>query len=93
MCVFASAQLLPQVWANCAYSQATMKMHDQATKRVVLPNMVLLMASVLLWMQKLPSLYVVLRAQHLYAGYELWLSKKEKIVLCPTAFSILPYSF
>jgi len=69
VCLPANAQLLPQVWANCTYSQATM--------RVVLPNTVLLMSSVLLWMQKPSSLNVVLHTQQLYAGNELWLSKRE----------------
>ena len=44
---------------------------------VVPPNMVLLMSSVLLWMQNLSSLYVVLHTQQLYAGTELWLSKSK----------------
>ena len=62
VCLSASAQLLTMLTVKLQQ-----KVHDHATTRVALPNAVLLMSSVLLWMQKLSSLYVVLHTQKLYA--------------------------
>ena len=55
VCLSASAQLLTKLTIKLKQ-----KVHDHAAMRVALPNAVLLTSSVLLWMQKLPSLYVVL---------------------------------
>ncbi len=44
------------------------QVYDNATMTVVPPNAMLLIPSVLLWIQNLLSLYVVLHTQRLYAG-------------------------
>ncbi len=83
MCVCqcsATATGVGQLYLQSSYN----KVHNHATMKVVLPNTVLLMSSVLLWMQKPSSLNVVLHAQQLYAGNELWLSKrKNQLYFCP----------